>query len=50
MQQYFIEIEKHLLQDPKPSVYLEEFFSSKTSKEPPFSMLQKLKTDVALTA
>lgn len=44
MQQYFIEIEKHLLQDPKPSVYLEEFFSSKTSKEPPFSMLQKLKT------
>lgn len=44
MQQYFIEIEKHLLQDPKHSVYLEQFFSSEESKEPPFSMLQKLKT------
>lgn len=43
MQQYFLTIEEHLLHDPKPSVFLDEFFSSQIAKEMPFSMLQKLK-------
>lgn len=43
MQEYFDLIEQHLLQDSKPSIFLELFFTEKTANQLPFSMLAKLK-------
>lgn len=43
LQYTFTEIETHLLQDAKPSIYLNRLAASKKAHEKPFSMLTRLK-------